>query len=89
MFLTVIQVCISFALHRGLPVIPKSVTPKWITENLKATELKLNAEDMKQLVELDRGYRFVKGDFWLPQGQDEDEVLWDLEEDKKFVVTSK
>ena len=70
-------------------MIPKSVTPKWITENHKATGLKLDAEDMQQLVELDRGYRFVKGDFWLPQGQDEDEVLWDLAEDKKLGVTSK
>ena len=70
-------------------MIPKSVTPSRITENLKATELKLDAEDMQQLVELNRDYRFVDGDFWMLQGQSADEYLWDVEEDKKFVVTSK
>jgi len=89
MFLIVMQVCISFALHRGLSIIPKSVTPSQITENLKATVLKLDAEDMQQLVELDRGYRYNKKEHWLLQGQDADELLWDVEEDKKFVVTSK
>jgi len=68
---------------------PKSVTPSRITENLKATELKLDAEDMQQLVELDRGYRYNKKEHWLLQGQDADELLWDVEEDRKFVVTSK
>ena len=46
------QVCIAFALHRGTVVIPKTVTPSRITENLKATEVKLDAEDMKKLGEL-------------------------------------
>ncbi len=34
-------------------MIPKSVTPSRITENLKATEIKLDAEDMKRLRELE------------------------------------
>ena len=70
-------------------MIPKSVTPSRITENLKATELKLDEEDMQQLVELNRDYRFNKKEYWMPQGQDADEYLWDVEEDKKFVMTSK
>ena len=46
------QVCISFALHRGFVVIPKSVTPSRIEENLKSVDVKLDAEDMKRLREV-------------------------------------
>ena len=47
-----LQACIAFALHRGMAVIPKTVTPSRIVENMKATEVKLDAEDMKRLREL-------------------------------------
>ena len=56
-----VQVCIAFALHRGMVVIPKTVTPSRITENLKATEIKLDAEDMKRLQDVgSRNFRFLK-----------------------------
>ena len=56
-----LQVCIAHALHRGIVVIPKTVTPSRITENLKATEIKLDAEDMKKLREVgSRNFRFLK-----------------------------
>jgi diketogulonate reductase-like aldo/keto reductase len=42
-------------------VIPKTVTPSRITENLKATEIKLDAEDMKRLRELEsKNFRLIK-----------------------------
>jgi diketogulonate reductase-like aldo/keto reductase len=54
------QVCIAFALHRGMVVIPKTVTPSRITENLKATEIKLDADDMKRLCALgDKNFRYA------------------------------
>ena len=54
------QVCISFGLHRGNVVIPKSVTPSRIIENFKATEVRLDAEDMKRLGELgSKNVRYV------------------------------
>ena len=55
------QICISFAIHRGLVVIPKSVTPSRIVENIKATEFTLDAEDMKRLRELEsKNFRVLK-----------------------------
>ena len=42
-------------------MIPKTVTPSRITENLKATEIKLDAEDMKSLRELEsKNFRLIK-----------------------------
>ena len=49
------QVCIAFCLHRGNAVIPKSITPSRIAENFKATEIRLDDEDMEKLKGL--GYR--------------------------------
>ena len=47
-----LKVCISFALHRDLVVIPKSVTPSRIAENIKSLDVKLDAEDMRKLREV-------------------------------------
>ena len=41
-------------------MIPKSVTPSRISENLKATKVKLDAEDMKRLGVLgSKNFRYV------------------------------
>ena len=85
-FSSTAQVCISFALHRGLPVIPKSVTPSRIAENFKATELKLDAEDMRRLREIKTNFRALNGRIFY-QPDDTLETFWDMEEDEKFVVT--
>ena len=55
----ILQICIAFHLHLDTAVIPKSVTPSRIIENLEATEIKLDAEDMRSLRELDRNVRYV------------------------------
>ena len=52
------QVCIAFAPHRGIVVIPKTVTPSRLVENIKATEIKLDAEDMKRLRQLESKNNF-------------------------------
>lgn len=62
------QVLISWALHRDTVVIPKSVTPSHIDENVAAAELSLTDEDMAAIAELDRGRRYVSGEEWVMEG---------------------
>ena len=51
------QVVIAWHLALGLVVIPKSVTPSRIVENLAAVDLALTAQDIEDLSTLDRGFR--------------------------------
>lgn len=62
------QVLISWALHRDTVVIPKSVTPAHIDENLEAADLSLTEDDMEAIAELDRGRRYVRGEVWAMEG---------------------
>ena len=62
------QVLISWALHRGMSVIPKSVNPKRILENLQAEQLILSKQDMSTIADLERKYRYVTGQFWVLDG---------------------
>ena len=52
--------CLSFQLHRGAVALAKSTNPGRIEENLKALQLKLDPEEMRQLRDLDRGFRYIK-----------------------------
>lgn len=72
-----------------LVVIPKSVNPDRINENIKATDIQLSEGDMKQLRGLgERNFRFDKGSFQQRQGE-KWEDFWDLSEDEAFVVEPK
>lgn len=62
---TVAQVLIAWALERGLSVIPKSVNPDRIKENFQAQEVKLSDVEMDAISKLDRGLRYVSGQFWV------------------------
>ena len=66
-------------------VIPKTVSPARITDNLKSTELKLDAEDMRQLRSLDRNYRWLTATTLMKSGGSVDD-FWDVKEDEEFVV---
>ena len=77
------QVCIAFQLHRGLVVIPKSVNPDRIRENLKATEVKLDTEDLQKLKALDKNFRFFKMAFF-GKSTDTIEQLWDTVADEAY-----
>lgn len=72
------QVLIAWALQRGTAVIPKSVNPQRIRQNLAAADLNLDDQDMKAIGELDRHRRYVSGSAWaLPGSGYTLDNLWD------------
>ena len=79
------QICISFLLHRGFVAIPKSVTPKRIIENQRATEITLNEGEIQQLMGINKNQRLFKDmEIIFPKGTTLEEAL-DTEADEKFV----
>ena len=62
------QVLISWAIHRGTCVIPKSINPTRMKQNLVAAEVPLTEEDMQEITRLDRNHRYINGEFWAIEG---------------------
>jgi alcohol dehydrogenase (NADP+) len=62
------QVLIAWAIQRDTSVIPKSSDPERLRQNFAAAAIELEEEDMALVDGLDRGYRFIDGSFWCPDG---------------------
>lgn len=62
------QVLLAWGLARQTVVIPKSVNPVRLRQNLEAVDLVLDPQDMAEIAALDRGYRFVDGAFFAGTG---------------------
>lgn len=62
------QVLIAWAIQRGTAVIPKSVNPGRLAENLAAAQVTLTGAQMERLGGLERHFRFVTGAFWERAG---------------------
>jgi len=62
------QVLLAWALARGTAVIPKSVNPERLAQNLAATDVALTDDEMAQLAALDRHRRYIDGSFWAVEG---------------------
>ena len=58
------QVLISWGVERGTAVIPKSVNPERIQQNLASADVSLDDEDMQKIAELDRHSRYIDGATW-------------------------
>ncbi|XP_053384414.1 aldo-keto reductase family 1 member B7-like isoform X2 [Mercenaria mercenaria] len=57
---SVAQVIIRFHLQNGISVVPKSITPSRIKENIDVFDFELSEEDMKKIKDLDRNLRVYK-----------------------------
>ncbi len=55
------QVCLAYGLTRKMAVIPKSTDPGRLKENLDASEMKLDREDLRSLIVLPK-FRYFKGE---------------------------
>jgi len=53
------QIALRFCLERQIAVIPKSVTPSRITENMDVFDFKLDKDDMATLYAMNRNYRYM------------------------------
>jgi len=68
------QIILRFQVQRGVAVIPKSVQPKRLKENLEVTNFKLSEEDMKIIHSFNRNYRFCIAKFTNKFGKEVDEL---------------
>jgi len=72
------QILISWAIHQGAVVIPKSVNPERMQQNLAAAEITLSQEDLQKIAQLNRNRRYVHGRAWILEGSDYTmQNLWD------------
>ncbi|GAB2632507.1 aldo/keto reductase [Emticicia sediminis] len=72
------QVMLAWAVCRGTSVIPKSVNPQRLAQNLAAADIDLSPSQMEAMSALDQHYRYIKGDFWCLEGSDYTIAnLWD------------
>lgn len=72
------QVILAWAVNRGTSVIPKSVNPERLKQNIESADIELSTDEMEKMNSLDLHYRYIKGDFWCLEGSDYTlENLWD------------
>ncbi|MEO9964659.1 MAG: aldo/keto reductase [Reichenbachiella sp.] len=75
---SVAQVLLAWAVNRDTVVIPKSTNEGRLRQNLEAAEMKLSAEEMTTINQLDRHFRYVNGAFFTLPGSDYTIAkLWD------------
>lgn len=76
---SVAQLILAWAIKRGTSVIPKSVNPTRIKQNLESEKVHLSESDMQALNEMDLHHRFVDGKFWTERNGSPYTIenLWD------------
>jgi len=62
------QVLISWGINQGIAVIPKSVNPQRLKENLVSEKVILNNDELLAIQKLDRNHRYYTGAAWTVEG---------------------
>ena len=76
--LSAAQVLIAWAIQRGTSVIPKSVNPARLKQNIDAASLNLTEEEMTKIADLDMHARYVVGEFFNAEEKGYNvQTLWD------------
>ena len=73
-----LQVLLAWSLATGFGVIPKSVREVRIQENLDCLKVSLDAEDMREINEIETRHRYIK-QYWATTPGQVVEDLWDGE----------
>jgi len=72
------QVLIRWAIDMGTNVIPKSVNPERLKQNLDALDVQLTEADLAAIAQLDRNRRYYTGNAWtIPGSPHTWESLWE------------
>lgn len=72
------QVMLAWAMERNTAVIPKSVNPERLQENLDSSEIYLSNDDMNEITALNNNHRYIDGTFWVVEnGPYTLKNLWD------------
>jgi alcohol dehydrogenase (NADP+) len=79
------QVVLRWAVQRGTVPLPKSTTPSRLDENIAIFDFSLSEGDMAEIAGMDCGYRFSRGQNFVPEGQTW-EQLWDDEKTKELAM---
>ncbi|MCU4165489.1 aldo/keto reductase [Carboxylicivirga caseinilyticus] len=76
--LSVAQIILAWIRQRGISVIPKSVNPDRLKQNLESVNIELSDEDMALIKGINKNRRFIDGSFWeVPGGPYTVQNLWD------------
>lgn len=77
--LTPAQVCVAWAVNRGIVPIPFSVEESQLQESIDASTVRLSAEDVHVLRGAERNNRLIKGQVFLWEGAGSWLDLWDVD----------
>jgi alcohol dehydrogenase (NADP+) len=75
---SIAQVILAWIAQRGVSVIPKSVNPIRLKQNLDAANIELTENEMQAMAAININRRYVDGSFWVvPGGPYTIDNLWD------------
>lgn len=76
---SIAQLILAWAMQRSISVIPKSVNPARLKQNLDSADLSLTEHEMAQVKAVNKNRRYVNGSFFAIEGSPVTlENLWDL-----------